>query len=144
MKLRTPLISTGGNTAGIKLDPNFVESLGKGKRPPVKITVNGHSWRSTVAVMGGEYWLGVAMEHRAAAGVKAGQEIEADIELDTAPREVEVPEDFAAALDEAGLRSAFDKLAPSHRKEHVRSINEAKAAETRQRRIEKAVEMLKS
>jgi uncharacterized protein YdeI (YjbR/CyaY-like superfamily) len=86
----------------------------------------------------------VPKEHRAAAGVKAGETIEVDLQLDTAPRIVEVPKDLAAALKKARMAEAFDKLSYTHRKEHVRAINEAKAAETRARRIDRCIEMLKA
>ncbi len=132
----------GMNATGIEIPPEVVEALGSGKRPKVVVTVNGSTYRSTVAVMGGRYMVGVTQEQRAKTGLKAGDPIEVQIELDTAPREVEAPADLLAALDAAGLRDAWDKLAFSHRKEHVRAIEEAKAADTRQRRIDKAVAMV--
>jgi hypothetical protein len=136
MKFTTTLLQgERKNVVGIVVPTAIVEGLGGGKRAPVKVTLKGYSYRSTLAVMGGSVMVGVAAEHRQAAGVEGGQTLEVQIELDTAPRTVEVPPDLAAALDEAGVRAAFDALAVSHRKEHVRSINEAKAAETRQRRI---------
>jgi uncharacterized protein YdeI (YjbR/CyaY-like superfamily) len=97
-------------------------------------------YRSTVAVYGEQFMLPLAAEHRAKAGVAAGDTISVTLDLDTAPREVQVPRDLAAALKKAGARAAFDALAFSHRKEHVRAIEEAKAPETRARRIEKAVQ----
>ena len=130
------------NVAGIVIPPEIVEGLGGGKRAPVKVTINGYTYRNTVAVMGGKFMVGVASEHREKAKVKGGDKIEVTLELDTAPREVEVPKDLAAALKKAKAREAFDKLAYSHRKEHVRAILEAKAPETRLRRIEKAVAMV--
>lgn len=133
----------GMNATGLVVPEAVVAALGDGKRPKVVVTINGHSYRSTVAVMGGESLLPLAAEHRAAAGVAAGQEIEVDLVLDTLPREVEVPEDFAEALAAAGVREVFDRLAFSHRKEHVRTITEAKSADTRARRILKAVQMLR-
>lgn len=143
MKFSTTLLQAEKNATGIEVPPEVVESLGAGKRPPVRVTINGgYSYRNTIAVMGGRYMVGVSAEHRAGAGVKGGDPIEVDIVLDDAPREVDVPEDFAAALDTAGLRAAFDKLAYSHRKEHVRAINEAKSADTRARRVAKAVETI--
>jgi hypothetical protein len=130
------------DVAGIEIPPAIVEKLGQGKRPKVAVTLKGYTYRSTVAVMGGKFMVGVAKEHREKAGVKAGDKIEVTLEVDTAPREVEVPKDFAMALKKAGARAAFDKLAYTHRKEHVRAIEEAKAPETRLRRIEKAVAMV--
>jgi len=105
------------------------------------VTVNGSTYRSTVAVMGGKFMVGVTAEQRARSGVKAGDEIEVTLELDTAPREVEAPADLLAALETADAREGWDRLAYTFRKEHVRSIEEAKAPDTRLRRIEKAVAM---
>jgi hypothetical protein len=140
MKFRTTLLKADGNATGVEVPPEVVESLGAGKRPPVKVTINGaYTYRNTIAVMGGRYMVGVSAEHRAGSGVAGGDAIEVDIELDAAPREVEVPDDLASALDAAGARAAFDRLAFSHRKEHVRSVGEAKSADTRARRIAKAV-----
>ncbi len=133
----------GRPVTGIVVPPEVIAALGGGKTPPVRLTVNGYSYRSTVAVMGGKFMSGFSSEHRVASGIKGGDAIEVAIEIDDAPRTVDVPEDFAAALDAAGARAAFDKLAFSHRKEHVRAIDEAKTAETRTRRIDKAVGMLR-
>lgn len=128
---------------GIEVPPAIVEGFGQGKRPKVTVTLKGYTYRSTVAVMRGKYLLPLAKVHREAAGVKdTPEKVEVTLELDTAPREVDVPKDFAAALKKAGLRAAFDALAFTHRKEHVRAIEEAKAPETRLRRIEKAVAMV--
>jgi hypothetical protein len=128
---------------GIEVPPAVVEGFGQGKRPKVTVTLKGYTYRSTVAVMGGKYLLPLAKVHREAAGVKdTPEKVEVTLELDTAPREVEVPRDLAAALKKASLRAAFDALAFTHRKEHVRAIEEAKAPETRARRIEKAVAMV--
>ncbi len=144
-KFKTTLLQAEGmNATGIEVPPEIVDKLGQGKRPKVVLTVNGHTYRSTVAVMGGKYMVGVPKERREAIGAKGGDKIVVLLELDAAPREVEVPEDLAAALKKAKVREAFDKLSFTHRKEHVRAINEAKAAETRQRRIDKCVEMLKA
>ncbi|MBW8880137.1 MAG: YdeI/OmpD-associated family protein, partial [Asticcacaulis sp.] len=96
----------------------------------------------TIAVMGGQFMVGFSSEHREASGIKGGDAITVEIELDTAPRVVEVPEDFAQALSAAGVEEAFDKLAFSHRKEHIRAIEDAKTPETRARRIEKTIEKL--
>lgn len=142
-KFKTAILQAPGmNATGIEVPDAIVEKLAAGKKPKVAITLNGYTYRSTVAVMGGRYMLPLAKVHRDAAGVKPGQKVEVTLELDTAPREVEVPKDFAAALKKAGLRAAFDKLAFTHRKEHVRAIEEAKAPETRLRRIDKALAMV--
>lgn len=142
-KFKTAIMQAEGMDAtGIVVPDAVVEKLASGKRPKVAVTLNGYTYRSTVAVMGGQFMLPLAKAHREAAGVKPGQKVEVTLELDTAPREVEIPKDFAAALKKAGLRAAFDKLAFTHRKEHVRAIEEAKAAETRARRIDKALAMV--
>lgn len=142
-KFKTTLrVATGMDAMGIEVPPAIVEGFEQGKRPKVSVTLKGYTYRSTVSVMGGKYMLPLAKVHREAAGVTGGDKVEVTLELDTAPREVEVPKDLAAALKKAGARAAFDKLAFTHRKEHVRAIEEAKAAETRARRIEKAVAMV--
>ena len=132
----------GLNATGIRVPPEVVASLGKGKKPPVKVTLAGYTYRSTVAVYGDAFLLPLAQEHRQAAGVKAGDEVEITLELDEEPRTVELPDDLAAALDAAGARAAFDKLAPSARKEHVRQVETAKAQDTRDRRVAKIVSSL--
>ena len=129
------------NATGIEIPAAIVEGLNAGKRPKVTVTINGSTLRSTVAVMGGRYVVGVNAEQRARSGTKAGDQIEVTLELDTAPREVEAPPDLLAALQAAGVREAWERLSFTHRKEHVRAIEDAKAPETRLRRIEKAVAM---
>jgi Bacteriocin-protection, YdeI or OmpD-Associated/Domain of unknown function (DUF1905) len=137
-------VALGGKTAtGLQVPDDVVEALGAGKRPPVVVTVEGYSYRTTVAPMGGAYWVPLAAEHREAAEVDAGQEVAVRIELDSAPREVVVPDDLADALD-APSRAFFDALAPSHRKEWVRWIEEAKKQETRASRVAKAAESLRA
>jgi hypothetical protein len=124
------------NATGLRVPAEALAALGAGKRPAVTITLNGYTYRSTVAAYGDVFMLPLSQERREAAGVKAGDEVEVTLELDTAPRAVEVPEDLAAALDERpGARAAFDGLSYSARKEHVRQVETAKAAETRARRI---------
>ena len=145
MKFRTTLLQSGATATGFVVPDEIVGALGSGKRPPVRVTINGYTYRNTVAVMGGEYMIGVSAEHRAGAGVAGGDEIEVDIKLDTEPREVTVPEDFAAALDaEPTARLTFDKLSYSNRSWHVLQVDGAKTDETRQRRIAKSVEILKA
>ena len=132
-----------GNNTGIEVPPDVIEALGAGRKPPVVVTVNGYEYRSTVAVMGGRYLIPFSSDKRAATGIQGGDPIVVDLELDTAPRTVDVPDDLAAALDATpGAREAWDRLSPSHRKAHVTAIEGAKAAETRQRRIDKAIEAL--
>lgn len=132
----------GVNATGLPVPPEAVAALGTKKRPPVVVTLNGYSYRSTVAAYGDVFILPLAAEHRTAAGVQAGDEVEVTLELDSEPRTVKVPDDLAAALAEAGATAAFDRLAYSTRKEHVRQVETAKAAETRQRRIAKIVASL--
>lgn len=124
------------NATGIPVPPEVVAALGAGKRPKVAVTLNGYTYRTTVAPYGDVFMLPLAAEHRSAAAVQAGEQVEVTLEVDTAPRIVEVPDDLAAALAAVpGARAAFDHLAYSHRKEHVRSVNEAKQPATRERRI---------
>jgi hypothetical protein len=144
MRFRTTLLLAGKTATGMRVPDEVVEALGAGKRPPVRITINGHTYRNTIAVYGDEYLVGVSAEHRAAAGVKAGDELDVDIALDTAPREVAVPADLAAALDaEPAARRTFDALSYSNRNYIVTQVEGAKSDETRQRRIAKAVDALR-
>lgn len=140
-KFDTVLALTGNNT-GVEVPPEVVEALGGGRKPAVKVLVNGYAYRSTIFFMDGGFKIPFASEHRKASGLNGNDPIEVELTLDTEPRTVEVPADFAEALDAAGLRAAFDKLAFTHRKEHVRAIEEAKAADTRARRIAKAIEKI--
>ncbi|HVX23638.1 MAG TPA: YdeI/OmpD-associated family protein [Acidimicrobiales bacterium] len=129
---------------GLEVPPDVVEALGGGKRPRVTITVNGHSWTSRVAVMRGRHLLGLSNANRKAAGVATGDEVDVDLELDTDPRVIVEPPDFARALDaDPVARAAYDRLADSHKREHLRAIESAKKPDTRARRIEKALAMLK-
>ncbi|TYC13389.1 DUF1905 domain-containing protein [Actinomadura syzygii] len=129
---------------GLEVPPEVVEALGGGARPPVTITVNGHSWKSRVAIMRGRHLLGLSKANRAAAGVEIGDEVEVELELDTEPRDVVEPADFATALDaDPVARAAYDALAPGRKREHVRAVESAKKPETRQRRIEKALTTLR-
>jgi hypothetical protein len=145
MRFTTTLELAGKTATGFRVPESVVEALGKGKRPPVVVTINGYSYRNTVAVYGDEYLIGVAAEHRAAAGVKAGDVVEVDLELDTAPREIEVPPDFAAALDkDREAKRFFDGLSYSNKRRITLSIDGAKTPETRQRRIEKSVSQLRA
>jgi hypothetical protein len=129
---------------GLEVPLEVVEALGGGKRPPVAITVNGHSWKSRVAIMRGRHLIGLSNANRQAAGFVTGDEVEVELELDAEPRVVTAPADFARALDaDPVARAAYDRLADSHKREHVRAIESAKKPETRQRRIEKAVAMLR-
>ncbi|WP_405937612.1 YdeI/OmpD-associated family protein [Streptomyces sp. NBC_00726] len=129
---------------GLEVPPEVVTALGGGARPPVIITVNGHSWKSRVALLRGRHLLGLSKANRQAAGAETGEEVEVELELDTEPRVVVEPADFAQALDdEPAARTAYDNLAYSRKREHVRAIETAKKPETRQRRIEKAIAALR-
>jgi hypothetical protein len=139
----TAELQLNGKTAtGIEVPPEVVDALGAGKRPAVAVTIGGFAFSTTLGVMGGRTLIPVSAERRKGAGIEAGQVVEVEIVVDAAPKAIEVPADLAAALDAAGARAAFDALAPSHRKEHVRAITEAKKPETRERRIAKCVEMV--
>lgn len=143
MEFRTT-VELGGRTAtGLRIPDEVIEALGAGKRPPVVVTVSGYSYRTTVAPAAGAYFVPLAGEHREAAGVRAGEEVDVRLRLDTAPREVTVPDDLAAAFAPP-VRAVFDALAYSHRKEWVRWVDEAKKPETRAARIEKTVESLRA
>jgi hypothetical protein len=144
MRFSGELRPTGGNTAGFLVDDELVAGLGGGGRPKVVVTVNGVTWRGSIARMGGEYWLGVSAERRAAAGIAAGDVLDVQVELDEAVREVEVPADLAAALAAEPAAQAFwDGLSYSNKSWHVLQVTGAKAAETRARRVAKSVAMLR-
>jgi hypothetical protein len=144
MRFRTQ-VELGGKTAtGLQVPDDVVAGLRSGKRPAVRVTIGQHTYRTTVASMGGRFLVPLSAENRAAAGVVAGDEVEVDIEADTAPREVAVPSDLADALTSRGaLRDFFDALAYSHRKEWVRWVEDAKRPETRSARIATTVECLR-
>lgn len=135
-----------GPAAAIVLDDAQVAAVGEGaKRFPVVARVNGYTWRTSVTRMGGEFLLGLNREVREGAGVQAGDEVDAIIDLDAAPREVELPRELAAALaGDQQLSAAFERMAFTHRKEYARWIAEAKRDETRERRVRQALEMIRS
>jgi hypothetical protein len=144
MRFRTTLLQGDKTAVGFEVPEEVVTALGAGKRPPVMVTINGYTYRNTVAVMGGTFMVGVSAENRAGAGVKGGDVVDIDLELDTAPREVAVPADFAAALDaEPAARATFDKLSNSNKGWHTYQLDQAKSAETRQRRIAKSIAALR-
>ena len=145
MRFRTTVMAAGRTATGLPVPAEVVDGLGAGRRPPVHVRIGGHHYRTTIASRGGVYLLSLSAENRAAAGVAAGEEVEVDVELDTEPREVTVPADLAAALDgDDAARRAFERLSYSHQLRHVLAIEEAKAPETRRRRVEKALETLRS
>lgn len=131
------------NATGLPVPADVVASLGAGKRPKVIVSLGGYSYRTTIGAMGETAMLPLSAEHRAAAGVTAGATVDVTLELDSAPRTVELPADLAAALAaRPGTSEAFASLAPSRQKEHVRQVETAKAAETRERRIQAIVDAL--
>ena len=144
MRFRTTVEQTGKTATGIEVPSTVVAGLGAGKRPAVRVTINGFTYRSTVASMGGRFMVGVSAENRASAKVAGGDVVDVDIELDTAPRVVTVPEDFATALEkESKAKATFEGLSNSNKGWHVSSIEGAKTEETRQRRIAKSVAALR-
>lgn len=144
MRFRATIQLNGKTATGIPVPAEVVDDLGKGKRPPVHVTVGGHTYRSTVAAYGDVFMLPLSAENREAAGVAAGDEVDVDLELDTHPREVEVPPDFAEALAaEPEAKRFFEDLSYSQQRWHVLSIEGAKSAETRQRRVDRSIAMLR-
>jgi uncharacterized protein DUF1905/bacteriocin resistance YdeI/OmpD-like protein len=139
------VIERGDKTAtGIEVPAEVVASLGSSKHPKVRVTIKGYTYRSSVASMGGRFMLGVSAKVREGAGVAGGDKVDVDIELDTEPREVVVPPDFAAALKrEAEAKRVFDRLSYSKKQRLVLPIDDAKTAETRQRRVDKAIDALR-
>jgi hypothetical protein len=145
MKFLTTILQSGGNTTGIQVPDEVVAALSSSRKPAVTVTLNGYAYRSTVAVMGGRFMVGVSADVRAKSGVKGGDTVEVEIVLDTAPRVLEIPPDLAAALAaEPAAQAAFDKLSYSNKRRHTMPVEEAKTPETRARRIEKSVENLKA
>ena len=145
MKFRSTVVLGGKTATGIEVPARVVTGLGSGKRPPVTVKIGRHTYRSTVAPMGGKFFLPLSAENRAKAGVAAGDRVDVEIVLDTAPRVVTVPPDLRKALDrDAKARRAFEGLSYSHQREHVQAIEGAKKEETRLRRIEKAISMLRA
>jgi antitoxin component of MazEF toxin-antitoxin module len=138
---KTTLDKASGNATGFRIPSKVVEALGAGKKPKVNVTINGgFTYRNTVAVYGDEYLIGVSAERRELAGVKAGDTMTVTLELDTAPRVVEVPADLQKALDkDKPAKAYFATLSYSNQSRHVLAINDAKTPETRARRIEKSV-----
>lgn len=144
MRFRATLELNGKTATGIEIPAEVVEALGAGKKPPVRVTIGGHTYRSTVASRGDRYLVGVSAENREQAGVAAGDELDVEIELDDEPRTVSVPDDLAAALDaDAQAKQFYEGLSYSQQRWYVLPIEQAKQPETRQRRVAKALEMLR-
>ena len=144
VRFRTILELHGKTATGIEVPSDVVARLGSGKRPAVRVTIGEHTYRSTVAPMGGRFLLPVSAENRQAAGIEAGEEVEVELELDTAPREVVLPPDLTAALEaEPAVKRSFEGLSYSKQRGHVLSVEGAKTPETRARRIEKVLSTLR-
>src|SRR5260221_8728063 len=144
MRFRTTLLQNDKAATGFEVPPEVVDALGAGKRPKVRVTIRGYTYRSSVAVMGGTYMIGVNAENRVGAGVKGGDEVDVELELDTEPREVRVPADFAEALGaEPDAARTFQGLSFSNKSWHTYQIEGAKSDETRQRRIARSIAALR-
>jgi ABC-type Na+ efflux pump permease subunit len=143
MKFRTE-VEPPEPMRGLEVPPEVVEALGGGKRPRVTVSINRHSWSTRIAIMRGRHLIGLSHANRTAAGAAIGDEVEVEVELDAEPVTVVEPEDFVSALDaDPVARAAYDRLTVSQRRQHVRAIESAKQAETRVRRIEKALAALR-
>jgi hypothetical protein len=144
MKFHGRIELNGKTATGIEVPAEVVAGLGAGKRPAVRATVNGFTYRTSVAPMGGRFLLPVSAQIRAGAGVAAGDEVDVDLEVDTEPRTVSVPADLAVALDtDPAVRRAFDALSYSQQLRYVQPVEDAKATATRQRRIDKVLSDLR-
>ena len=144
IRFRTKLEgASAGSATGIVVPPKVVAALDHGQRPPVRVTLNGYSYRSTVAMMGGKSMIGVSAAIRKATGLSAGDAIDVELELDTSPRDVDIPPECAAALDRnPSAKAFFATLSNSLQRYHVDSINGAKSDDTRRRRIDKSIALL--
>jgi hypothetical protein len=143
VKFRAELQLEGKTATGIHVPAEIVAALGPTKRPAVRVTIAGYTYRSTVAAYNGVFMLPVSAENRAGAGIAAGDELEVELEIDSEPREVSLPPDFAEALDhDENAKRFFEGLSFSNKRRIVLNIEDAKTAETRQRRVAKAVAML--
>ena len=139
-KFKTTILTAGKTATGIRIPDEIIESFNAGKMPRVKITLNGYTYRSTVAVMKEKYMVGVSADVRKASGVKGGDTLAIEIELDTEERKVELPEDFKKLLDKnLNAKNFFQTLPYSKQKNHVTLIEQARTEETRQKRIEKSI-----
>lgn len=136
-------VAAAGNNTGIVVPPEVVEQLAAGQRPPVVVDVNGYEYRSTVAVMGGQHMIGISAAIRKETGLAGGDPIRVTLTVADTPREVVIPEDFAAALAAGDVRAFFDGLSNSLQRYHVDNVNGTTNPETRQRRIEKAVRLFR-
>ena len=139
------IFSSGGTTAGIEVPPAVIDELGGGRRPTVTVTLDGrYSYDYTIGVMGGRHLIGISNDHRRASGLAVGDEVRVELVPVDAPREVDVPAELASAIAaEPVAEAAWQKLAYSRRKEWARSVADAKAADTKARRVEKALSALR-
>jgi len=139
LSFTTTILQIGNNT-GINVPEDIVEKLGAGKKPPVNITVNDFTYRNTIAVMGGKFMIGISADIRSRTGIKGGDKVTVQLELDTQPREVVLPSDLKEALAKnTKAKKFFDELSYSNKRRYVLPINDAKTPATRQKRIEKAI-----
>ncbi|GAA1494899.1 YdeI/OmpD-associated family protein [Curtobacterium herbarum] len=144
MEFTTTVLQARVTATGLPVPPAVIEALGAGKRPAVVVTIDGgYTYRSTVGVVGGQSLVPLSAEHRTASGLTAGQTVTVSLEVDALPRTVDVPADLAQALGDAGVRAAFDALSASRQRAVVDPVAQAKAPETRARRVEKAVAALR-
>ena len=145
MRFRTEILSAGKTAAGVVVPPDVLDGLAAGKKPAVKVTINGYTYRSSVATVDGRPMIGVSNDVRKAAGVAAGEVVDIDIVLDTEKRTVALPEELAVLLDaDPVARAAYDRLSYSNQRRIVEPIDQTKNPETRQRRIDKAMEALRA
>jgi hypothetical protein len=132
----TVIRGEGKTATGIPVPVEIVDSLGGGKKPLVKASINGYTFRNSVMLYNGEYMLPLSAENRESAGVRGGDQVEVSLELDTEPRVVEIPTDLQMALTKkSGAFEFFESLSYSKRKEFVRQVMDAKTQETRDKRI---------
>ena len=144
-RFRTAILQSGKTATGIVIPDDVVEALGAGKKPAVSVTLNGYTYRSSIATVDGRFMVGVSADVRAAAGVKGGDELEVTIDLDTAPRVVDVPLDLETALSrEPGAKRFYDGLSYTLRKLHADAISTAKTPDTRERRLAKVVDLMRT
>jgi bifunctional DNA-binding transcriptional regulator/antitoxin component of YhaV-PrlF toxin-antitoxin module len=145
MRFQSAVRLHGKTATGIEVPDDVVAGLGAGKRHAVSVTIRGYTYRTTVAPMGGRFLIPVSAEIRKNAGIAAGDDVDVDIEPDTAPREVTVPSDLAAALAaDADARRTFDGLSYSRQQRYVLSVEDARTPETRKRRVDRAVTELRA
>jgi Bacteriocin-protection, YdeI or OmpD-Associated/Domain of unknown function (DUF1905) len=144
-KFTTTLLLHGKTATGMEVPPEVVESLGSGKKPPVRVTIGDHTYRSTIAPRKDRFLLGVSAENRALAGVEAGDEVEVEVELDTEPRAIAMPPDLAEALEvDESAKEFYESLTPTQQGYYATWVESAKKAETRESRVAKSIEKLRA